>query len=335
VIGSSLVLFALRARHLASGGVFAPISREGALVLNNILLCSICTVVVTGTMYPLFAELVFGAKLSVGAPFFNATVLPLVIPLGAAMSIGPVLSWKRANLGAALMRLWYAALVALCVGLFSAWGWGALPALAFGGSAWLIAGAAAELIERTQLFHGPLANFRSRAGGLRRAALGTALAHAGLGVTIAGIAGMSLSSNVITALKVGQTAHLAGYDWTLVSLVDAPGPNFESRVATISLSADNQPIAILAPERHFFPLQNQTVSDVAIRTNGFRDLYAVLGEERDGAAVLRLHYNPLAPWIWLGALIMAAGGALSLSDRRLRLGAPAPRRAPSAAMAAE
>ena len=335
VIGSSLVLFALRARHLASGGVFAPISREGALVLNNILLCSICAVVVTGTMYPLFAELVLGAKLSVGAPFFNATVLPLVIPLVAAMSIGPVLSWKRANLGAALMRLWYAALVALCVGLFAAWGWGALPALAFAGSAWLIIGALAELIERTRLLRVPFAEFLDRVAGLRRAAFGTALAHAGLGVTIAGIAGMSLASNAVVALQPGQSTHLAGYDWTLISLTDAPGPNYQSRVATISLSRDHLPIAILAPERHFFPLQNQTVSDVAIRTNGFRDLYAVLGEERDGAAVLRLHYNPLAPWIWLGALIMAGGGALSLSDRRLRLGAPAARKAPAGAAATQ
>jgi cytochrome c-type biogenesis protein CcmF len=181
----------------------------------------------------------------------------------------------------------------------------------------------------------PFGEFLARAAGLRRAAFGTALAHAGLGVTIAGIAGMSLASNAVVALKPGQSTHLAGYDWTLISLTDAPGPNYQSRIATLSLSRDHQPIAILAPERHFFPLQNQTVSDVAIRTNGFRDLYAVLGEERDGAAVLRLHYNPLAPWIWLGALIMAGGGALSLSDRRLRLGAPAPRKAPASALAAE
>jgi cytochrome c-type biogenesis protein CcmF len=327
VIGGSLLLFALRAPVLAPSGLFAPVSREGALVLNNILLCSIAAVVLTGTTYPLFADLLLGEKLSVGGPFFNATVFPLCVPLFAAMAIGPVLSWKRADLGAALMRLWWAALAALAVGLVASTGAKALPAAAFGAAAWLILGALADVVDRVRLFRIPLGASAKRLGGLPRSSFGTTLAHAGMGVTIAGIAGMSLATSSILLVRPGETVHLAGYDWHLMELHDAAGPNYEARVATIEVSRDGRPVATLAPERRNFPVQRVTTTEAKIATNLFRDLYAVLGEERDGGAVLRLHYNPLAPWIWLGALVMACGGLLSLADRRLRVGAPARRAA--------
>jgi cytochrome c-type biogenesis protein CcmF len=330
VIGSALLLFALRAPVMTATGLFAPLSREGALVLNNILLCSIAAVVFTGTTYPLFAELLAGAKISVGAPFFNATVLPLALPLFAAMSVGPVLSWKRAVLGPALLRLWWAALAALAVGLISGLHARLLPALAFAAAAWLIFGAAAEVVERVRLFRVPLADSLTRAANLPRAVFGSAIAHAGMGVTVAGIAGMSLAVHTIVALHPGQSTELAGYRWTLADIHDAPGPNYAARVATILVSRDGRPVVTMTPSRRSYPLQQQSTTDTAIHTNLLFDLYAVLGEERDGAAVLRLHVNPLAPWIWLGGLVMALGGGVSLSDRRLRVGAP--RRAPAAGM---
>ncbi len=125
------------------------------------------------------------------------------------------------------------------------------------------------------------------------------------------------------ALHPGESVEVAGYTWTLESLRDAPGPNYEARIATILVSDGRGPFLTLEPSRRAFPVQRMTTTDAAIHTNGLRDLYAVLGEERDGAAVLRLHDNTLAPWIWFGALIMAAGGGLSLLDRRARVGAPA------------
>jgi len=118
---------------------------------------------------------------------------------------------------------------------------------------------------------------------------------------------------------------LAGYDWTLLALRDEAGPNYSSRVADIRVSHGGSEVALFHPSRRTFSVQKTTVTETAISTNGLRDLYAVLGEERDGAAVLRLHVNPLAPWIWFGALVMALGGGLSLADRRLRVGAPARR----------
>jgi cytochrome c-type biogenesis protein CcmF len=326
VIGGSLLLFALRAPAMAATGIFAPISREGALVLNNILLCSICAVVFTGTTYPLFAELLFGAKLSVGPPYFQMTVFPLAVVLFAAMSLGPVLPWKRAELGPALLKLWWAALIAALIGIATAFGLHAgLAALGFAASAWLIAGSLAELVERTRLFRAPFGTFRDRIAAQPMSVWGSAVAHAGMGVTVAGIAGMSLAVSTIIAVHPGQSVQLGGYQWTLLGLHDATGPNYTARVADVRVSRDGQQVVLFHPARRMFTVQKTTVTDTAIETNGLRDLYAVLGEERDGAAVLRLHVNPLAPWIWLGALVMAVGGALSLADRRLRIGAPARR----------
>jgi cytochrome c-type biogenesis protein CcmF len=322
VIGGSLLLFAIRAPALSATGVFAPISREGALVLNNILLCSIAAVVLTGTIYPLFAELLFGEKLSVGAPFFNATVFPLAVPVFAAMSVGPMLSWKRAELWPALRKLWWAGAAAAAFGVFMASKTALLPTLAFAASVWLILGAFTDIAVRIKLFGQPIAAGLRRLTGLPRASFGTTLAHAGLGVTIAGIAGMSLAQQSVVLLHPGQSTEIGGYAWTLVDLHDATGPNYAARVATVRISRDGHEVVTLAPERRSFPVQQIVTTEAKISTNGMRDLYAVLGEERDGGAVLRLHVNPLAPWIWLGALVMALGGLISLADRRLRVGAP-------------
>jgi cytochrome c-type biogenesis protein CcmF len=322
IIGGALLIFAFRAPTLGHSGLFAPVSREGALVLNNILLCSIAAVVMTGTIYPLFADLLTGTKLSVGPPFFQATVLPLATPVFLAMSLGPTLSWKRTALGPAFLRLWWAALVALAVGLLASFGTTALAAAAMGAAAWMVFGALAEIVERIRLFRVPLASSVSRLVALPLSTFGTTLGHAGLGVTVAGIAGMSMSAEAVVLMRPGDTVPLAGYDFHLVELHNAKGPNYDARVATIEVTRDGKPIVTLAPERRSFTTQVMTTTEAKIHSNLVRDIYVVLGEERDGAAVMRLHDNVMAPLIWLGALIMAMGGGLSLIDRRLRVAAP-------------
>jgi len=323
VIGGSLLLFALRAHNIRAGGVFAPISREGALILNNILLCAMCFVVIVGTMYPPFADLLPFEKISVGAPYFNWSVGVLAIPTFAVMAIGPLLPWKRARLWHVVEHAWWAGLLALVIAGACSIGMAIMPALGFGLAAWLVVGSFAEVVERTVLFRAPMASSVRRARGLPTAVLGAAIAHAGMGITVAGIAGSALSIHKIVAVHEGESVTSGSYTWRLMKLEDQPGPNYKSRVATVYITHDGVPLALMHPSRRFFPLQNQTVSDVAIKTNFLRDIYCVLGDESDGEAVLRLHVNILAPWIWLGALIMAAGGALSLMDRRLRVGAPA------------
>ncbi|GAB0116792.1 heme lyase CcmF/NrfE family subunit [Acidisoma sp. 7E03] len=334
VIGGSLLLFALRAPILVPAGLFSPISREGALVLNNILLCSIMAVVLAGTMYPPFVQLLFGQQISVGAPFFNSTAIPLAVPVMAAMGLGPVLSWKRAALAPALIRLWWAVLIAFVLTAITFHGLGGVAAVGFGFALWMVLSAAAELVERSRLFRVPLGVSWSRLRLLPRASYGAAIGHAGLGVTVAGMVGMTLATHTIQLVHPGQTVKSGGYDWTLLSLSDVPGPNFMARVATLQVTDPKTGalIATMHPAKRAFPVQQQTTTDVSIQTNGLRDLYVAMGDERDGGVVLRIHVNPLAPWIWFGAMIMAAGGALSLSDRRLRIGAPVRlrRRAPRA-----
>ncbi|MBO1076684.1 heme lyase CcmF/NrfE family subunit [Roseomonas marmotae] len=330
-IGGAFALFAWRAPSMTPTGVFAPLSREGGLVLNNLLLCSMAAVVLTGTLWPMFADLLFDQKISVGPPFFNTAMLPLAVPLVLAMAAGPLLAWKRAHLWPVLQRLWWAALLsALTAALVLAYaGLRIGPALGFAAAIWLIAGALTDLFDRIALFRRPSAAL-ARARGLPRAAWGAVIAHAGLGVSIAGMAGMGLATDRLVALRPGTAAPLAGYEWRLDSLADAVGPNWTSRRATVTVLRDGATVTVMHPERRFFPLARQTTTEAAIHTTWLADLYLVLGEEEDGRAVLRIHHNPMAPWIWLGAAIMALGGGISLSDRRIRVSAPGAKRATQA-----
>jgi cytochrome c-type biogenesis protein CcmF len=325
-VGGGFALFAWRAAAMAPTGVFAPLSREGALVLNNLLLCSMAAVVLVGTLYPMFADLLLGQKISVGPPFFNLAIFPLAVPLVAAMAVGPLLPWKRARLWPVLLRLWWAALCALAALLIALALAGApiLPALGFAAAAWLILAAATDIADRIALFSRPRAAW-GRARALPRAAWGAATAHAGVGVMILGLAGMGLAQDRLILLKPGESATLAGYTFRLDGLREVQGPNWTARRATVEVSADGRPVTVLEPDRRSFPVARMTTTEAAIHTNWLADLYVVLGEERDGGGVLRIHHNPLAPWIWLGAAIMALGGALSLSDRRVRVSAPAPK----------
>lgn len=322
-VGGGFALFAWRAGRLAPTGIFAPVSREGSLVLNNLLLCSIAAVVLAGTLWPMFADILFGERVSVGPPFFNTATLPLVVPLVLAMAAGPLMPWKRAALGPALLRLWWVALAGFGVLVLT---WGAMglpvwPAIGFGAAVWLVGGAFADIADRVALFRRP-GQALNRAWGLPRAAWGAAVAHAGLGVTFAGIAGMGVATDTLVTLRPGQSTQLAGYEWRLDGIRDVQGPNWTSRRATVTVLQGGAVVTVLEPEQRNFPLARMNTTEAAIHTNWLRDLYAVKGDERDGATVLRLHHNPLAPWIWLGGAIMALGGGLSLSDRRMRVAAP-------------
>ncbi|CDG38490.1 MULTISPECIES: heme lyase CcmF/NrfE family subunit [Asaia] len=331
VIGGSLVLFAWRAPSLTSGGIFAPFSREGGLVLNNILLCALCAVVVTGTMYPPFMQILTGRTLSVGKPFFDATTIPLALPLLLAMGIGPLLPWKRARLSPVLGRLYPAACFAV-VGLATALILldGLLPALCGAAGLWVIAASLSDLAIRlgitTTRWTAIPRTMRQRVAGLPRAVWGGALAHIGVGVTVLGLTGMSQASHSVVELGVGETIQQGTLVWRLDGARQEDGPNYRALVADLTVLRGGRVIAHLHPSRRDFTSQHQVTTDVAIRTNLLRDLYAALGESHGTGAqtryVLRLHNNPLAPWIWLGGVIMALGGALSLSDRRHRLGAP-------------
>ena len=326
-IGGSLVLYAVRAPALKGGGLFAPISREGALVLNNLLLSCGCATVFLGTLYPLFLDATGGPKLSVGFPFFNRTFVPLMVPTIIAVGIGPLLSWKRGDLLGALQRLWVAYIfagLALLVAFYVTFGGPVLAVLGLGLAAWLFAAVLTELAERVRLFRVPLADSIRRGINLPRSAFGMTFAHLGLAVSVAGFSASAFDKEAIEVVKVGGAVAIAGYEVKLEAVNRLPGPNFTADDATIRIARGGALVAVVHPERRFFPLQQQTTSETAIRTNFLADLYVALGDSDDtGNWTIRVYWKPLVPWIWIGAVIMAFGGMVSLSDRRWRVGVAA------------
>jgi cytochrome c-type biogenesis protein CcmF len=337
--GGALLLFAWRAPQLAGGGLFAPISREGGLLLNNLLLTTAAATVLIGTLYPLFLDLVAHQKVSVGPPFYDMTFVPIMVPLLIAMAVGPMLPWKRGDLYAALSRLKVAFVVTAAAALVTlaatgAHSIGAACGLAL--AAWLFAATLTELAERVRLAADPRGALR-RALHLPRATWGMILAHGGMAVVIAGITG----SNAWTAERIvdarpGEQIELAGYTIALDAVNQVSGPDYTATRADMRLMRGGREIAQLHPEKRFFPVENGNATGVAIRTNLLSDVYAVIGDpDGKGGYTLRLYWNPLVPWIWLGAAAMALGGLVSLTDRRHRVGAPARRRREIAAATAQ
>jgi cytochrome c-type biogenesis protein CcmF len=340
-IGGSLTLYAWRASALKQGGLFAPISREGALVLNNLFLTTACATVFVGTLYPLALEVITGDKISVGAPFFNLTFAPLFVPLMIAVPFGPLLAWKRGDLLGAAQRL-FAAGVAALIAIAVLWAWtsggSTLAPLAIGLGVFVIAGAFSDLAERTGLFRVPLSIAARRARGLPRSSWGTVFAHAGVGVALIGIVcETTWNSEYIGSMKSGDVAHVAGYALTLDGQTLRQGPNFREMVAQFEVSLDGGGrIGVMTPSKRNFTTRGSTTTEAALLTRGVSQLYISLGDTAaDGATAVRIYHKPLVLLIWFGPVLMAFGGLLSLSDRRLRVGAPKPARAPRGLQAAE
>jgi len=328
LIGGALALYAWRAPQLRQGGLFAPISREGALVLNNVLLTTGCATVFIGTLYPLALESLTGAKISVGPPYFNLTFGPLMLPLLAAIPFGPYLAWKRGDLYGAAQRLWAAALAALCglvlaYALFWRGPWLAPFGIALG--VWIIAGAVSEWASRVKLFAAGPDEVWRRAAGLPRSAYGTTLAHAGIGLTLLGIVATSAwQSERVIAMHPGESTEIAGYQLTFRGAVPRQGPNYQEQLGLFAVTRAGSPVTELTPAKRLYDAPRMPTTEAAIHVALTGDLYVVLGDElkEGGGYVVRLYFNPLVRLIWIGALVMALGGALSLSDRRLRIGAP-------------
>ncbi|WP_134679252.1 heme lyase CcmF/NrfE family subunit [Paracoccus ravus] len=323
-VGGALTIFAARAGSMQAKGVFAPLSREGALVLNNILLAVSAFVVFIGTVWPLVAELLWDRKLSVGPPFFEKAFTPFMIVLALVLPLGAIIPWKRGRMGRVLVplrgALIFAAAVMLLVFAVST-GHSALAVLGAGLGSWLIAGAAADLWQRKGN-SGP-----SRLARLPRADWGRVLAHAGLGVTFIGVSLlMAWQVEDIRVAQIGETFEVAGYDVTLESVEDIHGPNYVSTIAAMRVERDGRMVAMLHPEKRVYPVQAMPTTEAAIQSGLFRDLYLVIGDPQQGGGwAVRTYIKPFAGWIWLGSALMALGGLISLSDRRYRVGAGAAR----------
>ena len=257
-VGGSLLLYAWRAPALRGGGLFAPVSREGALLLNNLLLATATATVLLGTLYPLALEAVGGAKISVGPPFYNATFVPLVMPLLLALPIGSMLAWKRGDLMAVLPRLWLAAAagIAACLlhlGLASPRT--ALAALGIGLGVWTIMGSLSELADRLAAFRAPLAATLGRARGLPRSAWAMTLAHVGLGIVILGVTAVATGrTERLLVMQPGQHVDLAGYEVRFQGVAEVRGPNYTAQRGTFLVSRNGAPVVELHSEKRFFPV---------------------------------------------------------------------------------
>ncbi|MBO0757560.1 MAG: heme lyase CcmF/NrfE family subunit [Bradyrhizobiaceae bacterium] len=338
-IGGALSLYARRAPLLKQGGLFAPVSREGALVLNNLFLTAACATVFVGTLYPLALEAMSGVKISVGAPFFNRTFGPLFVLLLLAVPFGPLLAWKRGDLLGVGQRL-FAAFVAAGVGIaltFAIQGRPVVAALGVGLGLFVIAGAIIDLVERTALLRAPLATFFRRAAGLPRSAWGAGIAHIGLGLTLLGVVGETQwGSERIVALKPSEQLSISSYDLKFEGMEARDGPNYRELVATFAVEQNGKFIGLMQPSKRSFATRNTTTTETALMTRGVSQLYLSLGDSGpDGSVTARLYYKPLVLLIWAGAVVMMVGGAFSLSDRRLRVGAPKPARSKAALQPAE
>jgi cytochrome c-type biogenesis protein CcmF len=331
-IGGSLTLYAARASSLKQGGLFAPISREGALVLNNLFLTTACATVLVGTLYPLGLEVLTGEKISVGAPFFNLTFGPLFVPLLIAVPFGPMLAWKRGDLLGAAQRLLAAGVVALlALALVWAWAYGgsalAPPAIAL--AVFVILGALTDLAERAGLFRVPFATTLHRARGLPRSVWGTAFAHAGLGIALIGVVcETTWNSEYIGTMKPDDVAKVSGYELKLDGLFQRQGPNYREMIAQFEVTRDGDRLSVMTPSKRSFTTRGSSTTEAALLTRGASQLYISLGDPTaEGAVAVRIYHKPLVLLIWWGPVLMAFGGMLSLSDRRLRVGAPKPARA--------
>ena len=332
-VGGALTLFAARAGALEARGAFALVSRESALVLNNVLLAVAALVVFIGTLWPLLAEMAFGRTLSVGPPFFEAAFTPFMVALAVVLPVGSLLAWKRGRLPGVLRPLLPALLVALLVAAL-AWSLGTgrsiLALVGAGLGAWLVAGAATDLWLRA----GRAADRLPRLPG---ADWGRALGHAGFGVTILGVAlHLAWEQEDVRVAALGEPFEVGAYELTLEGVEEVAGPNYQSIRGDVAVTRDGAPVARLHPEKRFYPVAGMPTTEAAIDNGLFRDLYVVLGDPQDGGGyAMRTYVKPFSAWIWGGAGLMALGGLASLLDRRLRLGVGAPRQARVAVAPAE
>ncbi len=330
-MGGALTLYAARAGEMQAKGVFAVVSRESALVLNNVLLAVAAFVVFIGTIWPLLAEMLWDRKLSVGPPFFDAAFTPFMILIAAILPIGAILPWKRARLGRQLRSLWGALALAFAL---AALAWTIqtektvlAPVGVFLGS-WLIVGAGVDLWVRVG--RGGVAAKFGRLMRLPRADWGRVIAHAGLGITFVGIACMTAwQTEDIRTMHMGESFALGSYDVTLVDVQKSRGPNYFTTMAEVAVSSNGNEVARLFPEARVYPVAGMPTTEAAIDNGVFRDIYLVIGDQQtDGSWVVRSYLKPFANWIWAGAIIMSIGGGFSLTDRRFRVAAGKRRAAP-------
>ncbi len=322
-IGGGLALFAWRAPSLKQGGLFAPISREGALVVNNLFLATSAVAVLVGTLYPLVLETLNGSKISVGAPYFNLTAVPLFVCLLILVPFGQSLAWKRGDLvgvGQRLLAAFGLAIVAMMVTFALTRGGPVAAPLGLGLGVWLIAGSATDVIARCYRRGLHWKVVVERAFGLPRSAWGTALAHAGMGITVIGISATAWGVESLAVVAKHEPLIVGPYTVSLEQAFKRKGEGFREDVAQFSVTEGAVARGLIESSKRIHTGREMPTTEAGIVTYGFGQLYASVNEILpDGRVSIRFYWKPLVTLIWGGAIVMALGGALSLADRRARI----------------
>jgi cytochrome c-type biogenesis protein CcmF len=330
--GGALVLYAARAGAMEAKGVFSVVSRESALVANNILLAVSAFVVFIGTIWPLVAELLLGRSLSVGEPFFNAAFTPFVVALALILPPGAMLAWKRGTLDRGLRSLVPALILSLALGALAfamQTNRTALGPIGLALGVWVLGGALTDLWARTG--RDGLGVRMARLTRLPRSDFGKAVAHGGFGITVFAVAAMmAWKVEDIRVVQIGETFPLGPYTLRLDDVREVEGPNYQTTMGILTLARDGRVLAELTPEKRFYPVAGMPTTEAAIDYRALRDVYVVLGDrQQSGGWAVRSYIEPFANWLWAGCLLMAFGGLLSLSDRRHRIAAGAAKRVPA------
>ena len=337
VIGVSLLLYAWRAPSVGMGGSFQLLSRETFLLVNNVLLAVAAGAVLLGTLYPLFLDALGLGKVSVGPPYFEAVFAPLMAPLVVLMGIGPFARWKQAR----AIDFWPGlrwSVVAAVVGAVAiplAFGrWSLVVGFGMLLGCWAVISSLASLHQQLRERGGDV-SFRRRLASVPLAKWGMVVAHLGIGVFIFGVTavkGYETASEV--KMAPGERASAGGYDFTLVNISEVRGPNYVAARATVNVTREGRQVTVMHPEKRMYLVQKMPMTEAAIDTGVFRDLYVSMGEPVDDTSwIVRVQHKPLVDWIWGGCLLMALGGILAASDRRYRIRQREPASQPASAVA--
>jgi cytochrome c-type biogenesis protein CcmF len=312
VIGGSLLLFAMRASQVGLGGRFALISRESFLMVNNILLLTATGSVLLGTLYPLFLDALGLGKISVGPPYFNSVFVPLVAPLIFLAGVGPLARWKQVNVPELAHRLKWgfgASVVAALLLPFAQGEWQPMVSLGILLALWIVVTVTISVRSRMRTSAGWSANF-----------YGMHLAHLGVAVAVIGVTMVSsYQTERNMRMAVGDTVTVQGYTFRFGGVTDVTGPNYTGARGMLEVSRNGAPLTTLYPEKRVYVASGMPFTESAIDYGFTRDLYTALGERLDGGAwSVRLFHKPFVVWIWIGAVLMALGGFMAITDRRYR-----------------
>ena len=324
VVGGSLTLFAMRAPQLKSVGRYSLFFREVLLMRNNLMLSAASLVVLLGTLLPLVHKELGMGSISIGAPFFNQMFVFLIVPFVLMLGIGPLSRWKQQAPQALLKQLVIAFALALTAAVLIQQAYDQMRYMATLGlvlSVWILVTTVQEVLQRTENRSADSSSFMARLTSLTPSHWGMVLGHVGFAVTLIGITLVSnFEQEKDVRMHIGDRTEVAGYEFVFTAVKPLQGPNYNGYTGHVDVYQGQNKVASLDPQKRFYPVQRNTMTEAGIDSGISRDLFVAMGEQlSDGAWALRLYVKPFVNWIWFGAAIMALGGVCSMADRRYRL----------------